>query len=99
MNFRGINSIFNSPGLKLESGSETFSKRKSTATSSNSSWCECQNFDSEKTVFVLCSSYKPPLQTFDHQKFKKGVYTPEYTVNKLEPQSVFQFDLQATLVA
>ena len=43
MNFLGINSIFNSQGLKSESssvissGSEISSKRKSTATSSNSS--------------------------------------------------------------
>ena len=43
-------------------------QRHPTATS----YGECQNFDSEKTVFVLCSSYQPRLQTFDHRKFKKG---------------------------
>ena len=92
MNFRGINSVLNSQGLKSESstvissGSETFSKRKSTARSSNSSsYSWMPKFWFWKTIFVSCSSYKPPPQTFDHQKFKKeGFYAWIY--GKLLPQ-------------
>ena len=76
MNFRGINSIFHSQALKLESfplALKLFRKENQLQHHPTHHRGECQNLDSEKkTVFVLCSSYKPPPQTFDHQKFKKG---------------------------
>ena len=33
--------------------------------------CHVKIFILKKRVFVLCSSYKPPPQNFDHQKFRK----------------------------
>ena len=88
MNFRGIISIFNSQGLKSESssvissGSETYRKENQLQRHPIRQYMdECRNFDSEKTVVVSCSSYKPPPQTFDQQKFEKeGANTPQYTV-------------------
>ena len=74
MNFRGINSIFNSQGLKLESfplALKLFRKENQLQRHPTHHKGQFRNFDSEETVFVLCSSYKPPPQTFDHQKFKK----------------------------
>ena len=66
MNFRGINSIFNSQGLKSESSSVISSGSEISPKENHLQrhpirhhMDECQNFDSEKTVFVLCSSYKP----------------------------------------
>ena len=86
MNFRGINSIFTSQGLKLESfplALKLLREENQLQRHPTHHKGECRNFDSEEMVFVLCSSYKPPPQTFDNQKFKNGggAHTPEYTVH------------------
>ena len=80
MNFRGVNSIFNSQGLKSESsissGSEISSKRKSTATSSNSSSNEwiviMPKFWFRKNGLRFMFIVQAPSSNFWPSKIQKG---------------------------
>ena len=84
MNFRGINSIFHSQALKLESfllALKLFRKENQLQHHPTHHRGECQNLDSEKkrsSFYVRRISPLPKLLTTKNSK--KGAYTPEYTV-------------------